>query len=162
MEKKKHRFNAVDAVIIVLVLAAVAVLGYVLLVERNGDVGPKSEKVKINYVLMVTEMRSIYADNVKVGDDVYDADSDKYIGKVVQVSNTVARRTGTNRKTGEQVISDLENRRDLYVTVEAEADYADNAYSVSGFTTVVGAVVNFITPNLAQPANIISVEPVEA
>lgn len=161
MEKKKIRFNIIDVLIIVLVLAAMGVIGYVLLAER-GDVVPQNEKVKINYVLMVTEMRAIYAENVKVGDEVYDQESNKYIGKVIQVSTTASKRTGTDRKTGEQVISELENRRDLYITVEAEADHVDNSYVVSGLTVVAGAVVNFISPALAQPANIISVETVSA
>ena len=159
MEKKKRRFNAVDAIIIVLVLAAAAVAGYVLLSEKE-EVVPDNEKVKIDYVLMVGEMRSIYADNVKVGDPVYDQDTEKYIGKVVQVSSAVSKRTGTNRQTGEQVVTDLQNRRDLYVTVEADAEHTDNMYIVSGINVVVGAVINFMTPDLIQPSNVVSVEQV--
>ena len=160
MEKKKRRFNVIDALIIILVLAAAAVAGYVLLSER-GDVGSGDEKVSINYVLMADEMRSVFADNIKVGDPVYDQDSKKPIGKVVQVSSAVSRRTGTNRQTGEQVFTDLQNRRDLYVTVEAEAEHSDNMYLVSGINIVVGGVINFMTPNLMLPSNIISVEKVE-
>jgi hypothetical protein len=160
MEKKKFRLNAVDVVIIVLVVAAIAVVGYVLLSERD-EVAPQSEKLKIDYVLMVTEMRSVYEDNVKVGDVVYDADTDKFVGKVVQVSSSVSKRTGTDLKTGDMVVSDLENRRDLFVTVEADAEITDNVYLVNGLTIVVGGVMNFSTPNLTQAANIVSIEPVE-
>ena len=158
--KKKIRFNVVDVLIIVLVLAAVAVVGYVLLTERN-DVAPQSENVKINYVLMVSEAQSAFADNVKVGDEVYEQESGKYIGKVVQVSSTVAKKVGTDRKTGEQVISELANRRDIFVTVEADAERSDNLYIVSGINIIAGGVLSFMTPGLMQPSNIISVERVQ-
>ena len=160
MEKKKFRFNIVDAVIIILVLGAIAVVGYVLLSERD-TVAPDTERVKIDYVLMVNEMRSVYADNVKVGDEVYESETEKQVGTVVQVSTTASKRTGVNRQTGEQVITELDDRRDLYITVEAEAELTDNLYIVNGYNVLVGGVLTFVTPNLTQAANVVSVEIVE-
>lgn len=160
MEKKRFRFNAVDAVIVILVLAAAAVVGYVIFTEKN-NVAPQAEKVRINYVMMVNEMRSVYTDKVKVGDEVYESESEKYIGKVVQVSSTASKRTGTNRSNGDQVVTELENRRDLYVTVEADAELTDNLYIVNGFNVIVGGTLSFVTPDLTQPCNIISVEAIE-
>lgn len=57
MEKRKFRFNVIDALIILVVIAAVGVLAYVFASEK-GDTDEKiGEKVKIQYVLQTTETR---------------------------------------------------------------------------------------------------------
>lgn len=160
MSKKKSRFNVVDAVIILFVAAAVAVFGYVFLNEKTvGTAG--AEKVTIQYVLKVGEIKDMFTGNIVKGDQVYDADSDKSLGTVVAVSSAPSKRVGTNSATGAQVASEIEGRSDLYVTIEAEAKVIDEKYLVDGFHVVVGSVVNFVTPNLYAPSNIVSVEIVD-
>lgn len=161
MAKKKIRFNAVDAVIILFVAAAVAVFGYVFLNEKSVGSAVGSENVKIQYVLKVGELKDIFIGNVEKGDKLIDSDANKKIGTVVAVSSAPAKRIGTNGLTGAQVISEIEGRSDLYITVEADAQFMDDKYLVDGIFITVGTVVNFATPNLYAASNIVSVEILE-
>lgn len=160
MARKKIRFNVVDAVIILFVAAAVAVFGYVFLSEKTVGTGG-NEKVKIQYVLKVGEIRDMYLGNIAKDDEVHDADTDKKLGTVVAVSSVPAKRIGTDASTGAQVVSEVEGRSNLYVTIETEAQRVEEKYLVDGVSIMVGSVVNFITPNLYAASNIVSVEIVD-
>ena len=158
MSKKKVRLNVVDAIIIVLVLALIAAAVYVLFGNKLLAGSSEKEKKKISFVLQVSELRDIYLTNLSKDEDAYEADSGKYLGKIVSVSSEVATRMGTDRGSGAQVISEIEGTSNLFVTIENEAEYYEGRYLVEGIPIVVGSVVTLVTPNLVAPANIISVE----
>ena len=161
IEKKKRRFNVVDVIIIILVLAALAAAIYVFFGSKLTSGGASGEKKKISFVLQSTELRDFYVDSVKKDDDVYEDETDKYLGKVTAVSSTVATRIGTDLATGAQVVSEIEGRINLFVTIEGEAEFYDGQYLVDGIPIVVGNVVTMVTPNLLAPTNIVSVEILE-
>ena len=156
--KKKLRFNIVDLIIIILVIAAVTAGVCIFLGSKLGFGKDGNEKKKISYVLQLSELRDIYVDNIQNGDDAYDADTDKYLGKVVSVSSEATTRIGTDKSTGNMVVSEIEGRVDLFVTLENEAEYYDGQYFIDGIPVVVGGVVTFACPELLAPANFISVE----
>ena len=161
MTKKKTKFNIVDVIIIVLVLAAIAAVIYVFFGSKLSSDGVSNEKKKISYVLQITELREFYVDNISKDDSVYEADTDKYLGKVVSVSSAAATRIGTDLASGAQVVSEIEGRVNLFVTIENEAEFYDGQYLVDGIPIIVGNVVSMVTPDLLAPANIVSVEILE-
>lgn len=161
MAKKKIRFNAVDVLIILFVAAAVAVFGYVFLSEKNVGSSSSSDKLRLQYVLKVNDLDDKFVGNVSKGDDLIEFDTNKSIGTVVAVSSAPAKRIGTNAATGAQVISEIEQKSDLFITVETEAQFTDDTYFVDGIAVTVGNVVVMTAPNLYAAANIVSVEPLE-
>ena len=161
MEKKKLRFNAVDVFIVLIVLAVIAVALYVLLSEKDAVV-PESETRTIRYTLIVSEMDEIFVNNVKEGDTIYDADSFRELGKVVEVSSKDSMRLGTDLRTGanktdKEVLSTLEKKKDLLITVEADATFTKDQYFVSDVNIAVGAGVRFAVPQLTMPAVVMGV-----
>ena len=158
MEKRKFRFNVIDALIILVVIAAVGVLAYVFASEK-GDTDEKiGEKVKIQYVLQTTETREQFVKNITASDIIYDDESGKVLGTVVSVTDEPAYFTGTDNKNAVQVISEIEGKRNMFITVEADAEIQNSGYTVDGFSVKVGGTVKLSTPNLIANSNIVSVE----
>lgn len=157
MAKRKFRFNLIDAVIILIVLAAVAIFGYVFLSEGSSDEKPE-EVVKIQYVLQTVDLEDMFAGSISENDIIYESSTKKELGKVVSVTDEPAYFTGTDRKNSMHVISEIEGKCNLFVTVEAEAESLKNGYEVDGSVLIVGGTMMFETPNLISNSNIISIE----
>ncbi len=64
VKKEKHRFNFVDAIIIIFVVAALALIGYIFLFMNNRD----GEKVRICYAVECTEIREDIVNKFKPGE----------------------------------------------------------------------------------------------
>lgn len=158
MAKRKFRFNAIDAIIILIVLAAVAVFGYVFMSDKTTEEDPPAEKVKIQYVLQTYETRERYVNNIAPSDILYEDETGKVLGTVVSVTDEPAYFTGTDNKNSVQVISEIEGKRNMFITVEAEAQPLKNGFSVDGNMLVVGGAAKAVTPNLIVNTNIISIE----
>lgn len=161
MAKKKIRFNAVDAVILLFAVLAVAAFGYVFLSGQNADSEKDAKTVKVQYVLKVPEIKDIFLGNIKKGDELIDSDVDKKLGTVVAVSSAPAKRIGTNTATGAQVISEIEGRSNLFITLESEAQFVNDKYFVDGVWITVGNSIGFITPDLCASSCVISAQTVE-
>lgn len=161
MTKKKFRFNAVDAFIILVVIAALAVFAYVFVGGKDSDVVGGNEKVRLQYVIQTVDIKERYVDAIAVGDELYEADTDSFLGTVTDVSAAPAYFTGTNAKTGAQVISEVEGRKSLYITLDSEAEVKDGTNYVDVIPILVGGTCRFITPKLIAGANIVSVEVVD-
>lgn len=64
VKKEKHRFNFVDAIIIIAVIAALALVGYIFLFRNDS----KGEKVRICYAVECAEIREDITQNFKPGE----------------------------------------------------------------------------------------------
>lgn len=157
MKKRKFRFNAIDAIIILIVLAAVAVFGYVFMSDEPVEEEPE-ETVKIQYVLQTTETRERFVNNISESDIIYELGSEKILGTVVSVTDEPSYFTGTDGDSAMQVISEIEGRRNMFITVEAEAQLTKNGYSIDGNVITVGGGAEIVTPNMYTGASVISIE----
>lgn len=160
MAKKKIRFNAIDAVLILFFVCAAVAFGYVFHSLKN-DGTTTGEAVKLQYVLKVGDIKDMLLGNVEKGDEILNANNGKSIGTVIALSSAPTKLTGTNSATGNRVISEIEGRSDLYITVSAEAHLVNNMYLVNGVGIMVGAGVDFVTPGLYAAASVVGVETVE-
>ena len=77
MSKRKFRFNIIDALIILLVLAAVGVIGYVVASEKQAPEEVKQDKKNTQYVIQITELKDEFTGNIKPGGDPYIEVGDK-------------------------------------------------------------------------------------
>ena len=146
MSKRKFRFNIIDALIILLVLAAVGVIGYVVASEKQAPEEVKQDK-KIQYVIQITELKDEFTGNIK-------------LGVVTACNSEKTYYTGTDSKKGVQVISEIDGRSNMFVTLEADASFKDNIYPVNGVSLLVGTSIRFITPGLTSGAVVVSLETV--
>lgn len=123
--------NVID-LLIVLVLA-VGVLG----VMKYKDIGNVVDKLsadelgKVYITYSVNGVKDVSVDGVEVGDVFFDEVSNKIIGSVVEKS-AVNTKISTTNSEGEFTYSEIPDRFDLLVKIEAEGSWNDLEINVNG------------------------------
>ncbi len=138
---KKRRFNVVDALIIVLVLAVIAVAVWLVVWRKN--VQNAEESFDIEYIVELRTIRDEFTDNFKVGDKLIDSASKLQLGEIIATNITPATFTGTNYETGSLAYYDYPEHSDVALTVKATATLnSDGEYLIDhGFVISVGETV---------------------
>lgn len=155
MEKKKHRFNAVDLIILLAVAVSAVLLVKTFVLDAKSDVQDKA--VKLQYVIETDMISEDLADNVSVGDSVYDYETGRIIGTVTACDVRNATHVGMS-SSGAQVVSDVVGYRSLYITVEGEASGGPSGYSVNSVPVSVGEDYALMLPQLYCTGSCISAE----
>ena len=150
MEKRKHRFNIVDAVVVLLV-AAVLVFAVVKAVGKEKEV-----RRGVTFVMQTSMLPDELSDNVSSGDPVYDADSGRKIGTVAACEARPAQHVGSSA-AGTRTVSEVIGYKTLYVTCEAEVSLADGEYRSDGVALSSGKSYVLMFPSLYCEAECISV-----
>ena len=174
-KQKKHRFNIIDAFIIFVVLAVVAVM-YYFTVARNDVVS--NNEVPIEYVVELKTVFKDHVDNIKVGDKVVETVRDEHIGEVVSVEIVPSYNIATNTDTGEmyiskypplnapssevgsETISEEELEYEYYnvrVKIRQTVKKTTTGYSINGFDVVIGELVHFRVPEYVNSGYCISI-----
>ena len=155
MKKRKIRFNIVD-VIIILVLIALAFAVYRTVsgekkAEANGA-------VTLRCVFRSDVIPDGLEANFRIGESVF-ADGGKVrLGTVSATEVRPAVHTGVNTATGDTVFSDIEGKYTVYVTVDAAAEKSDNSYYIDGLEMLVGMHFDALTPEISCGCECISIE----
>lgn len=150
MEKAKRKnkpvINIIDILIVLIILAAAAVLFYVFVVDGRGAVTtPQTHTIK--YVVEMKNIREEFSDNITVGEKAIDSVGMFKIGTIVAYEEKGATQRGVNRLTGESVMSNYPGRKNMYVTIEAQAYIENGMYSIDGYKISVGYGVGLKLPN---------------
>ncbi|MBS7297589.1 MAG: DUF4330 family protein [Eubacteriales bacterium] len=112
------KFNVIDAIILLVIVVAVALVGTVKL----SGVGAGTEADTKIITLELAEKREDFAENVIVGDKVSDKIMNTVIGEVVDVKTRPCEKNGYNQETGAAVLVKVPERVDVFVTMEVDAD----------------------------------------
>ena len=145
--RKKMRINFIDIILILIIVAAVAVLGYIILSPQI-NISSKAEAVTIQYQVEIVHLREEWKDNVEIGDDFIDYTTMESIGTVVDVRWSDEKFLSVNRDTGELVYVSYPDYITMNITVEAEAVPAGIGYDVNGVNLQIGPDIHFRLPNL--------------
>ena len=152
-----------DIIITVIILAAVALLAYIFIFNRNA--GGDSDAVKIQYTLEVRDERDELVDNAaaNVGKSLIEGTAKYNLGTVADFYSMPAVHPMSNLETGESVSAAYPEHSNVYFVVDAEATInpATGRYSISGFEVSVGTVVYIRLPEYAGTAYCISVKEAE-
>ena len=103
-------------------------------------------------------MKDEFTGNIKLGETLYEVETNKKLGVVTACNSEKTYYTGTDSKKGVQVISEIDGRSNMFVTVEADASFKDNIYTVNGVSILVGTSIRFITPGHTSGAVVVSLE----
>lgn len=152
MEKRKHKFNVIDAIVILLI-AAVLTIAVVKIVSNSSG---KTNDVKLTFVMQTDMIQDELSDNVKVGDAVYDGDTGRKIGEVTACDMRPAQHTGSD-SNGAPVVSDVPGYKTLYVTCFALSVSGDDGYTVEGVPISSGRRYVLMFPSLYCEAECISI-----
>ncbi len=147
--KRKFRFNIVDVLIILLVVAAVAVAAKFLIDRSSGSIGGDSKTV-ITYVVEFNNVEERFADSVKAGDSVqYDVKKVDF-GTVVGVQASPYQIISFNYDEQTEVVTTVEGKITLTVTMEAEVTESDRGFERNGSDIRVGQAYSLNFPNFAS------------
>lgn len=127
--KKKFKFNIIDAIIVLVLIAAVAVLAYVFVFSDESDV--KGEECTVRYTVEFTSINDDFAEAIKEKDRVtFETDRKLDLGRVVSVDYGNSVKTGFNNVTGEEEYTAVEGLIDIVVTFEVTAEKTEWGYCI--------------------------------
>ncbi|MCC8169000.1 MAG: DUF4330 domain-containing protein [Oscillospiraceae bacterium] len=121
MAEKKVKFTVIDVLIILIVIAVIAV-GAVKLAPSlfNG-----ADKEKVEFTVLITGKDEEFADAMKVGDRATLSLTEKDGGEIVNVETQVAEMMVFDSIDGSYKIQQIDNKVDIYVTIEADVKVTD-------------------------------------
>ena len=132
IDKKGKLFgkvNIIDLCIVVFVILAVFVTVFKFS-ATPGSTASQSNAV-FEYSVKVSDVREFTAKQFEKGDNVYDDESGKYIGKIIDVKITDAKAIGL-KSDGTHVESTKPERFDAVLTIETNGTINDTGYFADG------------------------------
>ena len=144
MPKRKLRFNFID--LLLLLLAAAAIL--VLVVALVGGKPKDENTTRIEYVVEIQNVDKAFEAAIENDQPVQDAVSRKVIGTVAGVDPIDFKMITFNYDDKDVVLSDVEGRKTLLVTIAANAEKARDAYMVNGVVIRVGKQYSLVFPTM--------------
>ena len=149
MNRRKLRFNAIDALIILVIAAAVFVLLYVFVFSGRGtQTTAETTYTTIEYVVELQNIDEHLADAVKHGQLVEDAVERKKIGTVSGVQPVDYEKITIDYENGKETTAKVDGKITLKITIEAQAIETDRAFTVDGCEIRVGQQYSLILPDL--------------
>ncbi len=161
-QKRKWRFNFIDALILLAIVAAVLALLYIFVWSENSSVRSLSgEKVKVRYVVEINGLDEDFKDMIKEGAQVTDSSKKMSIGTVVSVETDNYYYLGSDILNDTLVLNPVDDQITQYITVEAEATLDEITYSIDGYPIFVGQLVYMMFPDMVCSGYCISLDVAE-
>ena len=129
MEKVKAKWTWIDTVIVLVAAAVLAAGAYVL--KPSGI----SEKKKVTVTVMIAEKDEEVAAAMNEGDKVILSLTERDSGTVTAVKAEPSKRLTYNSIEGNYDYINIENKEDIYVTIEADCNITDTA-AMTGSTDI--------------------------
>ena len=128
--KFRLRLNLFDAIVLVVVLAAGAVVAWFGLQSSGSDASPSSRTVQ--YTVLFQQMEPGSSALIEPGDQLVDTVKNYSLGTVVSVRVEPAVVQVLNQETQTYVDAVLEDYEDVYVTVESTCTENEDALLLDG------------------------------
>ena len=147
--KKFGRFNAIDALLILIILAAITISVMYFIPEIASDFTSGND-VKITYVIEFRGVDSDFVTKIKSNDIVYEAGKNYKYGIVKAVENDNYNTLIYNDTSGVAELKPHPELRNIIVTVECDATYIEGrGYTINGERIAVGKQYNLRFPTFA-------------
>lgn len=157
MSEKKIKFTVIDALIILIAIAVIAVG----VIKFAPSLFIKTEKSAVEFTVLVAEKDISFADAITVGGRVTLSLTEKDGGVVKNVEAKVAEKLAFNSIDGSYSIQKIEDKRDVYVTVVADVKESDLAVKTGGTEIRVGEKIPVRGKGYATEGYIIEVNEIE-
>ena len=156
IDKKGRLFgliNIIDLLVIVLLIALVAGGA-----KRFGNKGPVGEVTTKKGVITaeVKDVRDVTANNIKVGDPIYDYDKGTYLGKIA--SAEVEPYKDTTEYQGKFYNSEVPGKYRVTMTIDADVKDTQDFYQVGTEQVRIGAEMRIKNKRIATFMTILGVE----
>jgi len=159
-QKKAYKFNIIDFILIVIIIAAVSVLAYVIL---GNDVLSSGENVTIVYSIEMALVKNEYIpaiEKIVQGTPMTESVRFYNIGEVQSVKITDAYVNSMDLEAGVINQKPYPDYSKVVITVKAECKKEKVKYMVNGKNIMVGVQVHFRTPYFIGYGNCVSIEEV--
>lgn len=154
---KRRRFNFIDVLIILLVIAIIGVVAYLFL---NNKIFSSDEKTEILYTIKIDRVKNELVSDIKKlekGQTITDSVRGYDLGKIEKVEITQAMANITNRSNGTISQAEIPDYSQIVITVRADSVEEPYGYDLKGYKIMVGAQVHFRTPYYISYGNCTSV-----
>lgn len=148
MNKEKTKFNFIDLIILLIILAAVFILLYVFVLSGKETSLTDTETVTIEYVVEIQNLDSNLCDYAAKGDNVQDAIKRRGLGTVTGIEKKPYRKLTYNYTDNCETSSEVPEKSVLLLTIEAEAVETDRSFSVNDCPVRVGELYSLILPDM--------------
>lgn len=154
MSENKAKFTVVDAVIILIVIAAL-IVGVKKLLP---SVLHPADQQKISFTVLLQREDESFADAITVGDKVTISLTEKDGGVVTGVTAEPAKTLAFNSMDGTYANQIVEGKEDVFVTIEADVSVTDLALKAGGTPIKVGADIPVRGKGYASTGYVIDIE----
>jgi hypothetical protein len=158
-KKMKLRLNLFD--IIFISCALIIAVFFILYSNRSDSGGGFVATGTQETVVYTVELRGMIPEAavlIQPGDALVDRIEKRAMGNVISVELESAKGQRTNSLTGDHVISEIPNRIDAIITIEALAHVTENEINVSGFVIRYGVGISLTGPKYGSAGVIINIE----
>lgn len=129
------KFTVIDILIVIVLIAVIAIGGYILVPKILNN----EELKNVECTVLLNDTEKELAEAMKVGDEVTMSLTEKDGGVIKNIEVKPAEKTELNIMSGEYVQQTLDNRVDIYVTVDMKASVTDTSVKVGSTVFKVGA-----------------------
>lgn len=157
-EPRIKKINALDAVIILMVLVA-CVFGYKFVNKQQTVISPRNTN-KVIYQIRTKESLPNTFNMIEEGTVIFDSLKNYQIGKVIKKEILPSERLEINLSNGEYERTELpqENYNDILLTIEADAYFSDQNISIGDYIIKVGKEIYIKGKGYADSGYIVSIE----
>jgi len=159
-QKKAYKFNIIDFILIVIIIAAVSLLIYIML---GNNLLAGSENMKIMYTIEIPLIHKDFltsAHLITKGTKIIDSVRGYDIGEIQEVKITDAFSNTTNLETGVVERKQYPDHYKVTIVVKADCKKDKAKYEVNGKTIMVGIRLDFRTPYLVSYGNCVDIKPI--
>ncbi len=165
---KKHRFNAVDAVIVLLILAVIGAALFLLGAGRSadGEENPAlaSDERMIEYQVEIRTIRNEFNDNFKVGEKMVESSQKYPLGEIVDIQVRDAVYVGVDTVNGKLVTGIYPDHSDVTLTLRTPVTLDEEKTYIAGggFRLTVGAQIYIRLPDFAGTGYCTAIHEIDA
>ncbi len=160
-EAKRGRFNIVDALLILVMLALCFAALYIA-DPFNWFSANTVRDTTLKYVVEIKEVNDDVKTNVKVGDRVFNSHTNNDIGKVTFLKTQPSYRWEYVEGGAEMIKKTVAGKSDVFVTVDVICTYEKGVgYTVDGQQIAVGMPITVRTSGFVGSGYVVSIEEVK-
>ena len=132
MAQKRARFTFIDLLIILVIIAAAAFAVWRFAPDRSAS------GTKASFTVMLTAKDDAFLSAMHIGDKVYISNKEKDTGVIAKIEAKPAESLQFDSMDGKYVLSEIKNKNDILVTIEADASETDTMITVGSTPVKVG------------------------
>lgn len=146
MSENKKRFNLIDLLIIVVII------GVVFVAWKYLSAGTKTAEETVTYKVNILKAEQNVADEIQVGDKIFDSVKNFEIGEVKEIVVTDAKESVYDEVNNVFKTVNVPERIDILITVEGNGKSDSSGTVVNGYELTVGKKMYIKGSNFATEA----------